>query len=243
MKIIKLNAIDSTNSYLKRANIKNLVEDATFVRAKMQTDGRGQMGTNWNATEGKSLTFSLLKRFDALKLQNQAYLSFAVALSIKLALEELQIPALSIKWPNDIMSYNKKVCGILIENQTEGAKLSVSIIGVGLNVNNTDLTELPQASSLLLVTGKFQNIDEVFQKISKRIMTEIDNVENGLFPILKKRYENSMFRNGRVSVFERANGIRFNGIIRGVTELGELRVEDEDEEINIFQLKEIKLLY
>ena len=243
LKIIKLNAIDSTNSFLKNANRENILEDETFVRAKTQTNGRGQMGTNWNAVEGKSLTFSLLKRFRALPLDSQASLSFAVALSIRDALEALQIPKLSIKWPNDIMSYNKKVCGILIENQTEGNKISVSIIGIGININETEFKDLPQASSLLLSSGNFQNIEEVFEKVADSLLKELVNVENGLFPILKKRYESYLFRKNKISVFEDEKGMRFNGIIKGVTDFGALQIEDENQKISVFQLKQVKLLF
>lgn len=243
MKIIKLNAIDSTNSYLKEANKQGQVEDKTFVWAQSQTNGRGQMGAIWQSKVGNSLTFSLLKRFSTLKIEQQAYLLYAVALAVKKALVALQIPAVSIKWPNDIMSYHKKVGGILIENQTEGTHISMSVIGIGINVNDSQLEGLPQASSLYLSSGVQQNIEEVFKIISEALLAELQVLETAAVSDLKVAYERSLFRKDDVSVFEDPSGKRSNGIIRGVSETGQLLVEDNHGQITPYQLKQIKLLF
>ena len=137
MNIIKLNAIGSTNTYLKNLCKNTGVSDCTLVVANEQTQGRGQMGASWQSRQGQSLTFSMLKRFNRLHISDNAAIAFGVSIAVKSVLEKLKVPAVSIKWPNDIMSYGQKLCGILIENQLEGNHVVSSIIGVGLNVNET----------------------------------------------------------------------------------------------------------
>jgi BirA family biotin operon repressor/biotin-[acetyl-CoA-carboxylase] ligase len=242
LKIIKINAIDSTNSYLKDLNKNAPVEDALVVIAKRQTNGRGQMGANWQSHEGKSLTFSVFKRFSKLTISDQSKVTFAVAVAIKRALEKFNIPEVSIKWPNDIMSYQMKIGGILIENQTKRDRLFTSIIGVGINVNETSFEDLPTATSMRLSTGVSYNIEEVFQKICDCIFEQLDLIEQKENSNLKDRYESSLFRKDIVSVFEDANGQKFNGIIRGVTESGELVLETELGTQVKYLLKQIKML-
>lgn len=242
MKIIKLNAIDSTNSYLKDLNKNAPVEDALVVIAKRQMNGRGQMGANWQSHEGKSLTFSVFKRFSKLSISDQSKVTFAVAVAIKRALEKFNIPEVSIKWPNDIMSYQMKIGGILIENQTKRDRLLTSIIGVGINVNETSFEGLPTATSMRLSTGVSYNIEEVFQKICHHIFEQLDLIQQKENRKVKDWYESSLFRKDIVSVFEDVNGQKFNGIIRGVTESGELVLETELGTQVKYLLKQIKML-
>ena len=168
MYIIKLNAIDSTNTYLKDLSTTILPKDYTVVVAELQTNGRGQMGAQWNAEEGKNLTASVFKRLPLFNVGEQFYISMAVSLAIIKALRSFKIPQLRIKWPNDILSANTKLCGILIENVIKSNNLQGSIIGFGLNVNQKIFNNLPQASSMSLLTGVIYNKDEVtYLKMSK----------------------------------------------------------------------------
>ena len=150
MYIIKLDAIDSTNSYLKAMSAVNLPKDFTVVVADHQTQGRGQMGTVWQTEYDKNLTASVFKSLEFVSVEKQFYISMAVALSICKALEGLKISQLSVKWPNDILSANKKICGTLIENVIKLNKLKGSVIGFGLNVNQKNFDSLPKASSMSL---------------------------------------------------------------------------------------------
>ncbi|HEY6142498.1 MAG TPA: biotin--[acetyl-CoA-carboxylase] ligase, partial [Flavobacterium sp.] len=107
MKLIKLDAIDSTNEFLKGLSSNQNVENFTVVSAESQTKGKGQMGAVWVSEPGKNLIISvLINRF--LFDNNRIFdINIATAVSVIQALETLNIPELSIKWPNDIMSYNK----------------------------------------------------------------------------------------------------------------------------------------
>ncbi|QQX76918.1 MULTISPECIES: biotin--[acetyl-CoA-carboxylase] ligase [Aequorivita] len=243
MKIIKLNAIDSTNSYLKQLAKATCLQDETVVLTNRQISGRGQMGNVWLSREGQSLTFSMFKAFGRLQIERQFMISMAVSLAIVKALKSLNVPNISIKWPNDILSANKKIGGILIENVLEGNYVNQSIIGIGLNVNETDFLKLPQASSLKLETGKTFFLEEVFQSIVISVFQNLKDLTQKNFEDIKLKYENELFQKEKVSVFEAPDGLRFNGIIKGISEIGELLVETENQALRKFQLKEVKLIY
>ncbi|MDN3724597.1 biotin--[acetyl-CoA-carboxylase] ligase [Aequorivita sp. SDUM287046] len=243
MNLIKLSAIDSTNSYLKILAKETRVDDRTVVIAEKQISGRGQMGNGWVSKEGESLTFSIFKEFDELFADNQFIISMAVSLGILEGFKPLNIPKISIKWPNDILSANKKIGGILIENVLEGSRVKHSIIGIGINVNETVFTNLPQASSLKLQTGIDFNLDEVFQIILKSVFNYLNNLSEIDFSEMKQLYQKHLFKGNKISVFENPNGFRYNGIIRGVSDMGELLIETENTAIKKFQLKEVKLIY
>ena len=142
MNIIKLNAIDSTNTYLRQLSMTEVVEDFTVVTANHQTNGRGQMGTQWDSQVSKNLMVSVFKDVSHLDLECNFYISIVVSLSILEALKTFNIKNLKVKWPNDILSENKKIGGILIENIIKQTKLNATIIGFGLNVNQTQFDNL-----------------------------------------------------------------------------------------------------
>ena len=243
MNLIKLNAIDSTNSYLKQLAKETQLSDETVVVTENQLSGRGQMGNGWLAKEGQSLTFSIFKKFKGLAVERQFVISMAVSLAILEAINHLNVPSISIKWPNDILSANKKIGGILIENLLEGSFIKYSIIGIGLNVNETLFPNLPQAGSLKLATGNNFELEEVLHGILKVTFKNLTNISTVDSLKLRQMYESELFRKEKVSVFETPDGSHFNGIIKGVSEIGELLVETENDPIKKFQLKEVKLIY
>ena len=243
MNIIKLNAIDSTNSYLINLSRTVKLEDPTIVVANEQTKGRGQQGAYWQSVQRQSLLFSIFKRFDDLSIYKISNITYAVSLGIKEALKKLQIPNIAIKWPNDIMSQSKKVAGILIENQIKQGKVVSSIIGIGLNVNEESFNELPQATSMLLSSGNKYNLKEVLDNVLKEILIQLQDIESDNIDDLKVKYESSLFRKEMISVFETPEGLRFNGKIKGVDENGQIVIENENEILTSYQLKEIKLLF
>ena len=116
MRLVKLDAIDSTNDFLKDLVRQQNVENFTVVTAENQTKGKGQMGAVWNSEIGKNLIMSVLIKDFLFNSKDVFNLNIAVSLAVIKSLERLEIPNLSIKWPNDIMSGDKKIGGILIEN-------------------------------------------------------------------------------------------------------------------------------
>ncbi|MCF6307292.1 MAG: biotin--[acetyl-CoA-carboxylase] ligase [Flavobacteriaceae bacterium] len=243
MKIIKLNAIDSTNSYLINLAKNEVLEDQTIVLANKQISGRGQQGAAWQSIPQQSLTFSIFNRFYGLSVSDISSIAFATSLGVQKALKKLLIPKVQIKWPNDIMSQSKKVAGILIENQVKQGKIVSSVIGIGLNVNEEHFNNLPQATSMRLTTGVKYNLDEVLHEVSEAVFSELKSLGTNSFSELKMSYEANLFRKETISVFETPNKTRFNGKIKGVTNTGELIIENEEEVLNTYQLKKIKLLF
>jgi len=241
--ILKLDATDSTNLYLKDLLRAKNPPDYTVVVAKKQLKGRGQMGTNWQSEDGKNLTFSVLKNFDALLVRHQFVLNIAISLAVYDALKELSVPDVKVKWPNDIMSGSMKICGILIENVLKGDKVGHSIIGIGLNVNQTNFAGLDKASSLKSIMGRTYAIDELLYKILEHIRFQLEGIEgksvNQLLPV----YEKVLFRKNKPSTFTDANGEMFMGYIRKVSAEGKLILELEDHVFMEFNLKEVSLLY
>ena len=149
--IIWLERVDSTNDESRRhiSEIDNL----SVVSALEQTKGRGQRGNRWSSQPGENLTFSLVVKDFRIKANEQSAISQATALSLVDLLSRHEIKA-RIKWPNDIYAGDEKICGILIENSLKGSEIDWSIIGIGLNVNQTAFPEdLPNPTSMKLCTG------------------------------------------------------------------------------------------
>ncbi len=239
MSIIKLNATDSTNVYLKELALSQQLDDFTVVSTELQRKGRGQMGSEWLSDKGKNLTVSILKKLSAFHVENQFDLNCIVSLSIYDVLHELTVPNLSVKWPNDILSGNQKVCGILIENVLKGKLIHLAILGIGLNVNQTEFQNVEKASSLKLLLGQNLDLDELLTKVLDKLKFYflISREE------LKTLYLKVLFRKDKPSTFKDLSNRNFTGIIRGVDPSGKLLVELEDDLLKPFDLKELKLLY
>ncbi len=242
MLILKINATSSTNSYLKTLLEEKGTNDALVVIAEEQTQGRGQVGAYWHSQKGKSLTFSLYKQFNGFNVAHQFYLSMGVSNAIKETLDFFDVPDIKVKWPNDIMSANKKLCGVLIENLLHTNKIKGSIIGIGLNVNDSLYENLPNGTSMKIASNKLFDLEQVFNKLLEVLFEKISLIEKNQFELIKAVYLKNLYRMHQISVFENSQKKSFNGIIRGISEDGKLLVETEADVIHPFDLKEIKLL-
>ena len=241
MNIIKLNAIDSTNSYLKELVQKSVLDTFTVVVAKEQTLGRGQLGTTWVSEQGKNLTFSLLIRFSDFKIQDQFYLSMAVSLGLISALKQFVGVSLKIKWPNDILAEKDKIAGILIENILRSSVINYSIIGIGLNVHQeTFPRNIENVTSLKKISGTIFNEDELLYSILNSIKKYVKFIEEEAFEGLKKMYLAELYKINTPAMFEDKKGVVFLGKIISVDKNGRLVVELENETTRKFNLKEIK---
>ncbi|OUR91428.1 biotin--[acetyl-CoA-carboxylase] ligase [Flavobacteriales bacterium 34_180_T64] len=243
MHIIKLNAIDSTNSYLRQLSASQTLEDYTVVVASHQSEGRGQMGTQWQSQEGKNLTVSVFKDVSFVELEHHFFISIVTSLSIFDALQSLNINKLKVKWPNDILSEDKKIAGILIENVIKQNKLQASIIGFGLNINQTSFENLPQATSIYNITGRLFNHDEILHLILKNLEHYFALLEQKKYDDLINSYENHLFRKNKPSTFKNIEGLKFSGYIKGITQSGQLIIQLEDYILKEFDFKEVTLLY
>lgn len=242
MNIIKLDAIDSTNRYLKDMAVKSSLPDFTVVMTNEQYGGRGQMGTIWQSEPGKNLIFSVLKRLQRFAIVQQFDLNMVVSLGVQAFLTDLEIPNVSVKWPNDILSGTSKICGILIENMFSGGNLRSSVIGIGLNVNQVHFQYLPQAGSLKLIMNTHYEIDELLHLLLNAMSASLKDFQNRDREKLRANYENVLFRKDQVSTFKGKDEQLFTGIIKGVSQIGKLQVETENG-LKAFGFKEVELCY
>ncbi len=243
MHIIKLNAIDSTNSYLKELTAKQTVENFTVVVAENQTNGRGQRGANWEVESGKNLTFSVLIKDVLLNFEEVFNLNVVVAVSLFQTFSNLKIPSLSIKWANDILADKKKICGILIENQFKSNSEILSIIGIGINVNQENFINLPQASSLKKISGQEWHKEEVLLTFLNQFQNNINLYKNEGAKYFWEAYHENLFKRNIPMAFENSENTKFMGIIKQVLPNGLLQIELEDDSLRLFDIKEVKMLY
>ncbi|TDD95246.1 biotin--[acetyl-CoA-carboxylase] ligase [Flavobacterium cellulosilyticum] len=242
MKLIKLDAIDSTNDFLKGLSNNQSIENFTVVTAESQTKGKGQMGSVWVSEKGKNLTMSVLVNDYLSDISAVFDINIAVSISIIQVLKDLHIPKLSIKWPNDIMSYNKKIGGILIENSIKSNGTIHSIVGIGLNINQTDFTNLPKASSLAKICSTTFDKEKILLMIVEKLKQNIQFWNVNAISMWAK-YSDNLFKKGIPMTFLDKNEKYFMGIIQGVSTIGKLEVLLENDSVSDFDIKEIQMLY
>ncbi|NHN25164.1 biotin--[acetyl-CoA-carboxylase] ligase [Flavobacterium jejuense] len=241
MNIIKLNAIDSTNNFLKELSATQIIENFTTVVTENQLNGKGQRGASWVSENGKNLTFSIFIRHPEKNLNNLYIINIITSIAIIEALKEYHLNDLHIKWPNDILSENKKICGILVENTIKSNGKIQSIVGIGLNVNQRKFENLPQASSLAQLKNKVFDKDSLLKSIIQALKSNYKKRDDINF--LWKKYHSLLFKMGIPTVFENKQQVKFMAIIQGVSSVGKLQLQLENDTIKEFDIKEIKMLY
>ena len=242
MNIIKLDAIDSTNNYLKKIILNEGINDYTVVTAKFQTQGKGQLGTEWESEHSKNLICSVYKKEINIKVQDQFVISALVSLALIKTLRKVNLSNMHIKWPNDIMSDNKKICGILIENIVKENYIKDTVIGIGLNVNQTIFNNLPNAASIKNLIGTTCSIDEILKDLVKNIKYYFNELDKSSINSIFEKYEDALFRINKPSTFKNSKGEIFSGYIKGVSRSGKLNVMLEDNLVESYDLKEISML-
>lgn len=243
MQIIKLSATESTNTFLQGLMRKENLPDFTVVVTENQTKGRGQREASWESEKGNNLTFSVLKKHLELKTEYQFLISICVSLAVHSLLIELNLPRVKIKWPNDILSGTLKVCGILIENVLNGKEVKSSVIGIGLNVNQTVFPDQLRATSIKKELKQELPLEPLLEKLVEKLQFFLSQVKVANELQLIAKYEELLFRKDVASTFQKPDGTIFSGIISGVTPNGKLKVKLEDDTSVKFGLKEVKLLF
>lgn len=242
MKIIKLNAIDSTNSFLKELALSSTIENGTVVMTNEQKKGRGQQKNNWISEPHKNLTISVYLTHLDLHIGDQKYLNYAISIAIYNTLADLKIKNLAIKWPNDILAVHKKICGILIENTIKGSKIINSIIGIGLNVNQEIFPDwLKNATSIKKCTHKEFDLDALLIKIMQQVKAQIDLLSDKKYAYLETHYLHVLYKKNIPTMFKDCNDVLFMGKIIGISALGNLLIELENETVREFRIKEVSL--
>jgi len=243
MFIIKVSATASTNSLAREWCQSNKNLSPTCIQAFDQISGRGQRGASWLSNAGENLTFSVIYPNPEVSVQTQFVLSAGVGLALLDALNKLKIKNLKLKWPNDIMAANFKIGGILIENILNSGKIGTTIIGVGLNVNQMTFPGLPKAASMKSLSQRHFATETVLELILDHLEKFMNSLKTTSVAEILLRYEKQLFRKNKASTFELPNGNLLTGIIKGITPTGLLKVQVEDDIVETFDLKELKLLF
>ena len=240
--IVRLQLTDSTNNYANSQIRKNEIPDGTVFLAYEQTAGRGQQKNYWESEPGKNLTFSVVLYPDFLEIRRQFILSKVVTLGIYKALHKY-VDALKIKWPNDIYAGDQKLGGILIENSIMNGLLKSSVIGIGLNVNQTIfLSNAPNPVSIQTLTNQHFDCEKLLTEVLSGIneyytflrQVEDEKIDREFLSVLYRINEKHHFR---------AEDEVFEGEIIGVNEIGQLLIRKEDGQILDFHFKEVEFLY
>ena len=237
---IALDETVSTSTYLKRYTHGGS-EPYVLCTAEYQTAGRGQRGNTWESDRGLNLLFTLAHYSPPLPPTAQFTLSEATSLAILDALRSL-LPAeanrFSIKWPNDIFWCDRKLAGILIEHELTATRILRTLIGVGLNVNQSAFhSDAPNPVSLFQITGTAYSreplLEHVLEAYKQRIMLPA--------AVLDDAYHHSLYRRGLKARYRDSEGM-FEGIIEGVEADGRLRILKDNGDLQHYAFKEVSYI-
>ncbi|MEC8238941.1 MAG: biotin--[acetyl-CoA-carboxylase] ligase [Bacteroidota bacterium] len=237
MHLIKLDAIDSTNDCLRKLILEKKPTKPTVVMSQYQKKGKGQRGQVWTSQAGKNLMFSLYVPNFTLPTKEVFSINKTVSVCLLHWLSSFNIPNICVKWPNDILSVDSKLAGILIESNILQSTANSIIIGVGLNVNQVEFQNLPNATSMHLLTGKSYDIDALLFSLTTRLL-------ECLTPTLKNcndDYHKYLYGLGQIRLFLKDNKA-FEGIIQSVNSEGKLVLETTDG-MQEFDVKELQFVH
>ncbi|GAB3640825.1 biotin--[acetyl-CoA-carboxylase] ligase [Spirosoma arcticum] len=240
--IIKyLPSCQSTNDEAANLFAENDPVEGTIVVTDYQTAGRGQRGNAWEAQPGQNLMLSLILKPTFLRATDQFWLNMAISLGITDTLHPLLGDALRIKWPNDIYVGDQKLGGILIENTLHGYHIAWSVVGVGLNVNQTEFAH-PTATSMQqqapLPNG--YDLPGLLSSLCERIEQRYLQLRSGQSNGLKTNYLELLYRYKETHAFE-SDGRTFRGTIVGLDPSGRLSIAEAGH-VRHFGFKEVTFL-
>jgi BirA family transcriptional regulator, biotin operon repressor / biotin---[acetyl-CoA-carboxylase] ligase len=215
-----LDEVDSTNNYAMAKITQGLAQHGEAWFAKMQTAGKGQRGKNWQADAGKNVILSICVKPKDIFCNNPYLLSALAATTVAKTIQPLVNSKVFVKWPNDIYIDDRKAGGILIENQYKGKDWAWAVIGIGINVNQTEFRELVHATSLKNLTHTDFNVVELAQQIQSTFLQYFEdeyNAADALNALLYKKNEMVKLKKDNASFYTK---------IKHVNNIGELVTED-----------------
>lgn len=243
MRIITLHEVDSTNSYLERE--ASQIDDTVMVTAYSQTSGHGQRGNGWESAPGENLTFSVLYHPESFRAIDQFSISEATALAVAdfLALHGVEA---KVKWPNDIYVGDKKICGILIKHSLMGSEISHSILGVGININQTKfVSDAPNPVSIKQLTGETYNLEALTGEIARCLEHRLEMIygEQNRIALHEEFIRNLWRGDGSFHPFsDTATGEIFEAVIDNIGPDGVLALRHRDSSLRLYSFKEVSFL-
>lgn len=234
-----LPAVLSTNTYATELLSKSNPADGTVILTYNQTAGRGQIGSKWESAPDKNVSMSIIFYPKFLAAQAQFSLNAAVSLAVYDVVSQY-VNDVKVKWPNDIYIGKKKVAGILIQNTLSGMNLQTAVVGIGLNVNQTEfLSDAPNPTSLFLETGKEVSLSITVGALAAALEKRYLQLKNGKQKEMRREYIMNMYRFGKPFAYQRMDNSYFTGIITGISDFGKLVIDTEIGEEE-FGLKEVR---
>jgi len=229
---------DSTNQLIRMmADAKHLTSGSIVV-ADFQTAGRGLSGNSWESEAGKNLTFSVLFYPVDVPANRAFVISEMASLSVKNVLDKY-LPDVSVKWPNDVYYGDKKITGILIENILFQGKITQSIIGIGINVNQTIFfSDAPNPISMAQITGVSYDRISIMNDFKQAFSVQSERLNSGHLNAIHNDYLNAMYRKNGTHKYCDANGF-FDATLHHIEPTGHLVLNRTDGTISRYAFKEV----
>ena len=238
-KIIKVNATRSTNDKVKMLIKSKKIKSGDIITAKYQYGGRGQHANKWYSSHGKNLLCSMLYKPEDVNVNQIFCINQLVSLAVLKTIRKFNRETCLIKWPNDILSVNKKISGILVENSLNLNQLNYSIIGVGINVNQVYFKKLPKATSLKKISNENVNIREVLNELIdnyKFFFSKINELD-----FINEEYNKNIFGKDGCSLI--INGRKQYGKIIKISNNGIVNLNLGSKGIQKHDPREVKIIY
>ena len=239
LNLTQLDSVGSTNNFAANLIRASKVVNGMTIMTKRQDFGRGQRGNSWQSDTDKNLIVSTII-LPEIMVKDAFYLNIIASLAVHKTLEDLKINAI-IKWPNDILVGNKKIAGILIENQIQAQHINTSIVGTGLNVNQSVFESGLKATSVLNELGREILGIDVFEQYYAYLDFYLDHLMNSNFNLLIKRYYDRLYGYKENTLFN-IDGEKVRATIEGVTDTGELMLIFEDGAKKSFGMQEVSFI-
>ena len=238
-------SIGSTNTYLRELNGGDPSYDYEVAVATFQTAGRGQKGNSWESEAGKNLLFSILAHPSNLKVQEQFYISQAIALavsdSVMAAIGPNYAADVSVKWSNDVYWKDFKMAGILIENTLQGSSILDTVVGVGLDVNQeVFVSDAPNPISLKNITGREFDLETLLNDIIARFIGYIEKTAEDR-PMVDALYKSRLYRRKGFHRFRDEKG-EFRARIEGICPDGCLMLLTDNGEHRVYEFKQVQFI-
>lgn len=242
--LLFLTEVESTNTYAM-GMLRNVnVMEGTVIYTDHQSKGKGQRGSSWNSAIASNITASIILRPGFLESGESFFLSKISALALYDVLTDVLNSSqydIKIKWPNDMLVDSKKIAGILIENTYNQHQLQYSVIGIGLNVNQTTFDDLSGiATSLKLLTGQQHDREEVMEKLCRYLEKWYLMLKSGNASQIREIYLSRLKGMNTVMSFKTPDNEAFRAKIVDVNREGKLCLEMADSSIRRFDIKELR---
>lgn len=218
-KFIILRKVDSTNNYAMGLIQKGVAEHGTAVLAMEQTAGKGRYHRGWNSAAGENILLSVITDTQAAFIHDNFSLSMMAALSVCDLLEEAGGVQAFVKWPNDIFIHDRKAAGILIENVIRGSLWQWAVTGFGVNLNQVQFPNEPNATSLAHVTGKQWEVEVWATRLRRIFIDRVRQWISGQSPL--DEYNARLYKRGQTVRLQAGSRV-FEAEILGVTQQGKL---------------------